>query len=54
MKFYPSSKLNTISAAQGSGTDAGGAAGDAAPALPGAVPVIAIRVADLVSPAAGP
>ena len=51
MKFYPSSTLNTISAGQGSGTGAGGAAGDAAPALPGAAPVIAIRVADLVSPA---
>jgi len=51
VKFYPSSTLNTISAGQGSGTGAGGAAGDAAPALPGAAPVIAIRVADLMSPA---
>ena len=48
MKFYPSSMLGTIPAGQG----AGGGAGDAAAAL-GAASVIAIRVADLVSPAGG-
>ncbi len=51
MQFYPSSVLGTIPAGQGTGDDAGGAAGDAVAALPGVAPVIAIRVADLVSPA---
>ena len=47
MKFYRAAPLNTIPAGHGK------AGPDAAADLPGGAPVIAIRLADLVSPAAG-
>ena len=52
MKFYRAAPVNTIPAGQGSAGGTGHA--DVAAGLPGAAPLIAIRVADLVSPAAGP
>ena len=48
MKFYRAAPLNTIPAGHGK------AGPDAAADLPGGAPVIAIRLADLVSPALAP
>ena len=53
MKFYRAMPLNTIPAGQDASGNVGGAAADAAGLL-GAAPVIALRVADLVSPAGRP
>ena len=49
MKFYRAVPVNTFSAGQGSAGGAGHA--DVAAGLLGAAPLLAIRVADLVSPA---
>ena len=49
MKFYRAVPVNTIPAGQGGVGGAGHA--DVAAGLPGAAPLLAIRVADLVSPA---
>ena len=49
MKFYRAMPLNTIPAGQGASGNVGGPAADAAGPL-GAAPVIAVRLADLVSP----
>jgi hypothetical protein len=49
VKFYRAVPVNTIPAGQGSADGTGHA--DVAGGLPGAAPLIAIRVADLVSPA---
>ncbi len=49
MKFYRAAPVSTIPAGQGSTGDTGH--GDLAAGLPGAAPLIAIRAADLVSPA---
>ena len=51
MKFYRAAPVNTIPSGQGSTGGAGHA--DVAAGLPGAAPLLAIRAADLVSPAAG-
>ena len=48
MKFYRAAPVSTIPAGQGSAGDAGHA--ELAAGLPGDAPLIAIRVADLVSP----
>ena len=53
MKFYRAMPLNTIPAGQGASGNVGGPAADAAGLL-GAAPVIAVRLADLVSPAGRP
>jgi hypothetical protein len=53
VKFYRAAPLNTIPAGQGTPGGAGAVPADAA-GLPGSVPVIAIRMADLVSPAGRP
>ena len=52
MNFYRAAPVNAIPAGQGGAGDTGRA--DLAAGLPGDAPVIAIRAADLVSPAAGP
>ena len=52
MKFYRAAPVSTIPAGQGTSDDVGLAGADAA-GLPGAATIIAIRAADLVSPAAG-
>jgi hypothetical protein len=52
VKFYRAAPVSTIPAGQGSAGDTGDA--DLAAGLPGAAPLIAIRVADLVSPCGRP